>query len=1087
MFANTPNPSARSLSNASSTARRWMRYTAAIAVIALGAAPIPGTAGPAPAETSKPADSPRLLNDYGKLPLHFEANRGQTDKDVNFISRGPGYTLFLTPKEAVFSLRSDSHKAAAAGKENAFDAPRRAGSAQPQQNAVLRVQLIDPNLEAAITGADQLPGKANYIHGNDPAKWSTDVPTFAKVKYSSVFPGIDLVYYGNSRQLEYDFVVAAGADAQRIGLTFSGARNLHVDSLTGDLAMTVGKQELRFHKPVAYQNQLAQGSQSAQRNLVAASYSIDAQNRVNFSLGAYDHSQPLVIDPTLAYSTYLGGAASDNATQIAVDNAGNAYITGYTNSANFPTTSGVFQPACSGGCSGTTVDAFVSKLDPTGSVLLFSTYIGGTNNDYSNGIVLDAAGNIYIAGQTYSTNYPVTPGVLQSRCSNTNCTGADGFITKLNPQGSALLYSTYLGGSGIDQINGIALDSANNAYVTGYTQSTSFPTTVGAYQRTCNCTKGSDAFISKINPTGTALVYSSFLGGSSAEVGYAVALDPAGNAYLTGYTHSTDFPTTPGAFQTSLFANTAAFVTKMNTTGSALAYSSYLGGSTSITTTPCETCAVDIAVDSAGSAYVSGLTAESTFPLTANAFQKTFKSATNGHDAFITKFTPDGTGLSFSTYYGGSGDDGATGIVVDAAGNVWFKGNTKSLDLPLTAGTYQTTSGGGFDAYIAELDPTGSTLLYATYLGGTGDEFGAATRMITVDNQNPPNVYVTGYTNSTNFPITGGALQSSLAGNNDVFVSKFVPSPNLGLSAGLSFGYQNDGTTSAPQTVTLTNAGNANLNVSSITVTGPNNQDFSQTNNCTAVLPQSTCTVTVTFTPSITGNESASLSIADDAAHSPQSVSLTGIGIGSGPAASLSPTSLTFATQLIGTQSPSQAVTLSNIGNSTLTISRIAVTGDFSQVNNCGVSVAAGASCVITVTFAPKAPNSRTGAITITDNAVGSPQTVSLTGTGTFVTLSPPMLNFGSVTVGTSSAPQSSTFTNTAKFALPIKNLLITGANPLDFSQTNTCGASVAAGASCTITVTFRPTAIGPRTAAVSVADGGGGSPQLVSLTGTGK
>jgi hypothetical protein len=1019
---------------------------------------------------------PKAPNSYGKLPLSFEPNRGQTDKQVKFMARGAGYTLFLTPTEVVFSLQHNRARAGVSQElaDNILNPPKPA----EQTSSVLRVQLVNADSNATVIGQNELPGRTNYFRGNDPSKWTTNVETFAKVQYTNVLNGIDLVYYGNQGQLEYDFVVSPGANSRLINLKFNGARNLHVDKQTGDLVLQAGKEEIRFHKPVAYQNDAGDS-----KHLVAADYILESNNRVSFAVGNYDRGKPLVIDPTLTYSTYLGGSSNDYGTAITVDSTGNAYVTGYTNSVNFPTTSGAFQTACGGGCSGTTVDAFVSKIDPTGSFLVYSTYLGGTANDYGNGITLDASGNAFIVGQTFSTNFPTTAGAFQTKCSPDNCASGDVFVTELDSTGSHLMYSTYLGGTGKNQGNAIVLDSTGNAYITGWTQSITFPVTSGAFQTTCKCAQ-SVAFVTKLNTRGSGLVYSTYLGGTNGDVGYGIALDSSNNAYLTGYTQSSNFPTTPGAYQSSLGANRAAWITKMNTTGTALVYSTYLGGTTSVTT-PCEACGTAIAVNSAGNAYVCGLTAESDFPITPGAFQSVFASSPNGHDAFLTELNPTGTGLVFSTYLGGSGDDGATGIGLDPSGGVWLRGNTKSTDFPTTPGAFQTVNRGSFDAFVAELNSTGSQLLYSTYLGGSGTEYGGATAVLALDNQNPPSVYVTGYTNSTNFPVVAGSLQTSNAGQNDAFVSKFSSSPNVGLGPALNFGNVTDGTTSAPQTMTLTNTGNANLTVSNVNITGPNSADFAQTNTCTTVAPQATCPITVTFTPSIAGTETASVSVADNAPGSPQVGSLTGVGVGNGPAVSFSPTSLTFATQLIGTSSTPQNITLSNIGNASLAVTSVSVGTNYSETNNCVPSVGVGASCTITVTFKPTKPNVISGSVTVTDNATGSPQAVPLTGTGTFVNLSPASLNFGTVVVGQLSTPQTVTLTNTAKFALTIKALKITGADSSDFTETNTC-TTVAVGGSCTITVTFKPTTTGTRTANVSISDGGGGSPQLVPLTGTG-
>jgi hypothetical protein len=1041
---------------------------------------------------------PEALASYGKLPLSFEPNRGQDDARVKFSARKAGYTLFLTQAEAVFSLQhgikaQPSSLPTSAG-NNA--AGKLAGSLPKKTapDAVLRVQLVNANPNAAIAGLEQLPGKVNYIRGNDPAEWITNLPSYGRVEYTNVFHGIDLFYYGNQGQLEYDFVLAPGADAGSIGMKFKGARNLAVEKQTGDLLMTVGNEQVRFHKPVAYQavtdqNEQPKGEASAanrdHRQFVAARYVVDSANHVGFAVDQYDRNKSLVIDPTLSYSTYLGGSSNDYATAITVDSSDNAYVTGYTSSTNFPVTPGAYQTSCSAACGSGAADAFVSKLDPTGSFLIYSTYLGGSANNYGNGIALDASGDAYIAGQTFSANFPTTAGSFITKC-GTTCSGGWGFVTEINPEGSGLVYSTYLGGAGINQANSIVLDGSNNAYVTGYTQSKSFPVTPGVFQSICTCTRAV-AFVTKLNPTGSALVYSTYLGGTGGDVGYAVALDSSDDAYVTGYTHSTNFPVTAGAYQTKLTADTAAYVTELNPTASTAIYSTYLGGTTTLTT-PCEACGTAIAVNSSGDAYVTGLTAESTFPVTPGAYQTTFLGATNGHDAFLTELNPTGTGLVFSTYLGGNGDTGATGIALDQSDNIWLKGNTMSAVFPTTPGAFQTVLGGAFDAYVSELNPTGSQLLFSTYLGGTQTEYGGATHVLAIDNQNPPNVYVTGYTDSTNFPVSAGSFQAANAGENDGFVTKFTPSPNIGLSAGLNFGNQNDGTTSAPQTITVSNTGNENLTVTSVVITGPNSNDFGETNTCTtaSVAPQSTCTITVTFTPSITGNETAGVSITDNAPASPQSVSLTGFGVGSGPAVQLSATSLTFPLTLVGTASKPQTVTLTNAGNATLTITQIAASSGFTETNTCGTSVAVGASCTISATFRPSAPNVATGTVTITDNAAGGPQTVALSGTGTVVTLAPALINFGAVALGQSSSPHVATLKNSSASALAVA-IAITGNDPSDFLETNTCGTSVPANSTCTISVTFTPLVKGLLSASVSVTDAGGGSPQTITVIGTGE
>jgi hypothetical protein len=699
----------------------------------------------------------RLSESYGKLPLHFEANQGQMHQDVRFLARGPGYSLYLTSGEAVLVLTRSG--------------PEASPGAQLQGESIaLRMSLVGAARKPLVSGLEQLPGKANYFIGKDPAKWRSNVPTYAKVHYRDVYPGIDLVYYGNQRQLEYDFVVAPGADPKKIVLGFKGAEKLEIDA-QGDLVLHTGGGAIRQHKPVIYQEV------DGVRQEIAGSYVRKGANRIGFKVAAYDRSRPLVIDPVvLSYSTYLGGSYDDPGFGIAVDADGNAYVTGWTYSTDFPTTPEAFQPTFD-----RYEDAFVTKLNPTGSALVYSTYLGGSGSDRGFGIAVDAAGNAYVTGGTNSDNFPTTAGAFQT----TNGWGG-AFVTKLDPTGSALVYSTFLGSA---LGSGIAVDAAGNAYVAGRTSSVNFPTTPGAFQPISR--GGVDVFVTKLNPTGSALVYSTYLGGSSSDSMNGIAVDAGGSAYVTGSTNSTDFPTTPGAYQTAFGGYSDAFVTKLNADGSGLIYSTYLGGSSSDAGT-------DIAVDAAGNAHVTGPTYSTNFPTTAGAFQASLAEGTcSGYsgsfpcpDAFVTKLNPAGSGLIYSTYLGGSSADGGSGIAVDNSGNAYVTGNTNSANFPTTQDAFQTTFGGGADPYgtpsgdvfVTKLNPAGSGLVYSTYLGGSDPDVSSA---ITMDAAG--NIYVMGATDSTDFPITSGAFQPVFAGGGggpesappapgaygDTFVAKF--------------------------------------------------------------------------------------------------------------------------------------------------------------------------------------------------------------------------------------------------------------------------------------------------------------------------
>jgi hypothetical protein len=694
----------------------------------------------------------RVSETYGKLPLHFEANRGQTHEDVRFLARGSGYSLFLTPTGAVLTLikpESLARKRAARGSSR----PR-----GPATGTVLRMTFADANPDPRVTGLEELPGKANYFIGNDPAKWRTDVPTYAKVHYQEVYPGIDLVYYGNQRQLEYDFVVRPGADFSAIALRITGADKVEVD-VQGDLVLHTAAGPIRQQKPFIYQE--VRGV----RKEIPGGYVLKGEQHVGFKVAAHDARRALIIDPVLSYSTYLGGSGEDRSHAIAVDAAGNAYVTGRTFSPDFPTTAGAFQTSFGDG----SFHAFVTKLNATGSALVYSTYLGGNGAEESYGIAVDAAGNAYVTGLTVSPDFPTTAGAFQTTYGD----GQDAFVTQLDAAGSALVYSTYLGGNRYDEGNSIAVDPAGNAYVSGLTQSFNFPTTAGAFQT--RGVGGSNAFVAKLDPTGSALVYCTYLGGSGGTGGGSLAVDASGNAYVTGSTDSIDFPTTAGAFQTTYGGGSGdAFVAKLDPAGSALAYSTYLGRSG-------EDWGSAIAVESAGNAYLTGGTFSPDFPTTMGAFQTIYGGGSS--DTFVTKLNSSGSAFVYSTYLGGSGTDYAQGIAVDAAGNAFVTGNTNSRDFPTTSTAFQTTYGGGgcCDAFVTQLDAAGSALVYSTYLGGSGNDGGSA---IAVDASPGSNAYVTGFTNSGDFPTTAGAFQASSAGVSefvsDAFVAKItnvVPPP----------------------------------------------------------------------------------------------------------------------------------------------------------------------------------------------------------------------------------------------------------------------------------------------------------------------
>jgi hypothetical protein len=519
--------------------------------------------------------------------------------------------------------------------------------------------------------------------------------------------------------------------------------------------METSGDEIRWHKPIVYQEK------GGARQLVAARYAITDGNRVGFELAKYDASRPLYIDP-LIYSTYLGGSKGDFGTSIAVDSAGNAYVTGETYSTDFPTKNPL-QPANGGG-----YDAFVSKVNPAGSALVYSTYLGGSSgNDAGLGIAVDSTGNAYITGDTNSSDFPATPGAFQTVCNGPCSQDADAFVTKINPEGSALVYSTYLGGSGHDIGWRIAVDSVGDAYVAGFTLSTDFPTKNPLQPANGG---GYDAFVSKVNPAGSALVYSTYVGGGGDDAGYGIAVDSADNAYVTGETYSTDFPTMH-PLQPANAGGFDAFVAKINVAGSALVYSTYLGGNAA-------DFGYGIAVDPGGNAYVTGSTESTNFPSTPGALQTICgggDQACRYGDAFVTKINAAGSALVYSTFLGGNSEDEGRGIALDGAGSAYVTGDTTSGNFPIRGDLQKGNS--RRDAFVSKINPTGSALVYSTFLGGSSDEYGVGIAVDSADN-----AYVTGWSYSTDFPITTGAFQTVCNGGSncsywgDAIVAKiFIP------------------------------------------------------------------------------------------------------------------------------------------------------------------------------------------------------------------------------------------------------------------------------------------------------------------------
>jgi hypothetical protein len=516
---------------------------------------------------------------FGAMPFYFEQNVGQAGEGLDFVARAPGYTLGLSATEAIFAIENSEFRIQNSGVSTQNSELRTQNFSETHPSFV-RMQLVGGNPDAPVTAVDPLVTKVNYFLGNDPNEWHTNIPTFGKVQYDDVYPGIDLVYYGNGGNLEYDFLVSPGADLNAIALNFAGADDISIAD-DGALVVKAGAAEIRQPTPYIYQEVNGTRQQVAGRfdlnsalstrhsalgdSALPRELKTQHSELITFEIGTYDRARPLVIDPlVLGYSTYLGGGGhSDTLRDIAVDESGHVYITGETLSPKFPVTDGAFD---------TTYDAedgFVAKLNEAGTALIYATYLGGSYIDEGRGITIDAEGYAYVTGVTASADFPTTPGSFDQTHSTDGLLG-DGFVTKLSPDGSSVVYSTFLGGRPFSAGTDIAVDTAGSAFVFGGTASIQFPVTPGAYDTSFNGGTG-DTFVTKLNPNGSALIYSTFLGGSRSDGSGGIAVDAAGNAYVAGFTTSRDFPTTPGAFQESLFgAESAAYITKFHRTGAPL-------------------------------------------------------------------------------------------------------------------------------------------------------------------------------------------------------------------------------------------------------------------------------------------------------------------------------------------------------------------------------------------------------------------------------------------------------------------------------------------------------------------------------------
>jgi len=814
LTANRPSSAPPPAVQSAPTARHWAKQAQSFkaGASALHAAVTPPAVKP-------PVSGERAMQAYAALPMSFEANKGQSDPHVKFLARGPGYTLFLTEKEAVLTLPDDpvtplnAHSKQASARNGVL---HRKVIESPRPVRSVRLKFVGASTPKAIDGRNQLPGKTNYFIGNDPKEWHTNVPTYSAVAYSGLYAGVDAVFHGDNQRLEFDYNVAPGADPHAVALQVEGAQRIRLNR-AGDVLLGIdAKRDVVMGKPHIYQQT------NAGPREVEGHYVLTAGNRITFAVGPYDHAQALVIDPIISYSTYLGGSLEDFPFAIAADSSGSAYVVGETYSSNYPTTSGSYQPSCleAGKMTCPPGTAYVTKLSPDGSSLIYSTFINDrTSQDYATGVAVDSSGSAYVLGaERGEADFPTTANAYQRTCNGGGSLGTQMFVAKLDPTGSTLEYSTCLMNSTPTQENlysigdstpgGIAVDSSGDAYVTGSTDlAQDFPTTPGTIEPNCveyqseGCLVENDPFVVELNPAGTGVYYSTFLsvGAASTSVTTSgIAVDSLGDAYVIGEDNDSGFPagsgliTTQGSYLPTCTNACGGFVAEINSNGTALVYSTYLANVSDYVNP------AGIAVDQNGEAYVTGYTDSTDLATTPGVLQGSFTapgaSMANGEDGFVIKMAALGKSYVYATYLSGmSYDTEGGGIGVDAAGDAFVTG-IADQGFPTTPLAWETTAvAGPNQAFFAELDPNGATLLYSTYLAGTtGDSFniaaGSSQGVSYLATDPLGNAYVIGQTESPNFATTSGAYERNTpiaSGGTGAtgFVVKFTV-PQLAISPG---------------------------------------------------------------------------------------------------------------------------------------------------------------------------------------------------------------------------------------------------------------------------------------------------------------
>jgi hypothetical protein len=1068
-----------------------------------------------------------------ELPLIFEPNKGQAPKGVDFMVQG----------SCPIFLQSDAV---------AFVVPATHDGEKSTLFSAVTLRLVNSNKKAPAASVDILPGKSNYFIGRNPANWRSGIPQYAKVAFRSVYPGTDLVYYGNQGQLEYDLILSPGASPSSVKFRVAGTDRVELNS-TGDLLLETAHSTLKLHKPAIYQIGV-----NGARRAIEGGFVVN-RNDISFAVGNYDVHSDLVIDPVLSYSTLIGANNSTQVQGVAADANGNMYITGTTFATNYPAVN-AFQTGNNG-----TTNVFVTKLNPTGNTILFSTYIGSGGFDNAAGIAVDGGGNAYVTGTVGASNFPTTPGAFMTTCSSLCNTP---FVSKFFADGT-LAFSTFMGGSN-SPAHAIAVDGEGEAYIAGDSASDDLPTSPGSIEPTypgLMCTSCYVGYIEKLNASGTALIYSTYFGlaavnSAPSTAGTGIAVDSSGSAYLVG--NSADIPL-KSPIQVSPVGAPDAFIAKLSPDGSSLVYSTYLGGDSPFFFNAVGNFPTSVAVDPLGNAHVTGTTSSCDFPLTLNAFST--DCVTTGYDQkiFALALNPTGSQLLFSTFLR-SGN--SPKMATDASGNSYITGNTTANDFPVLKPIESTSQSASLNSFITELDLTGK-FLFSTYLGATGG--GSQAAGIAVDPKG--GIYVAGSAQG-DFPLLNpipsqilqstyytifaakvspsNAHQISLSprvspilalrnvSSTPLTIESIVPSSNFTmggncgttLAAGggcnlilqgaadnkttgtvtitsnassapqqftihklasgdavgsiisilppsVQFPAQLIGTQSAAKRVVIQNLGLQPAAINSITMIQPS--AFKETNNCPALLnPAASCTISITY-HAATAQDSAQLAIINDPNQTRETVFLGGTGSSSAISSSVS--AVQFGTQFAGTPGVGRIVNLTNTTPYPATATGISASAGFAQTNNCTSALTSHASCRVSVTFAPTGNQEATGTLSVGSYGPGGTQNINLYGTGFSpgdLTVSPPALSFPLDYLGNKESAII-TVTNTSQNTISITSIKAS----VPFLETNNCPTSLGSTASCQVTVSYQPKQTLPVSGTVQVAFSGSGSPQLVGLTGT--